>query len=179
MRKLVAAAALSAASVFALATPASAAIVFNLDNVKLVDGGTLTGSFTTSDDLSQLISFSITSSTNNGWPYGNYAGTTYTLGDATSLFWNAAQGISANFGSSAHLNLFFDNPLSATGAVLNQTTSETQKGFNRYLVGGSVSGTIAGAVPEPATWAMLIMGFGLVGAAMRRRKPGNVTVRFA
>lgn len=28
----------------------------------------------------------------------------------------------------------------------------------------------AGAVPEPATWAMLIAGFGLVGAVVRRRK---------
>lgn len=27
-----------------------------------------------------------------------------------------------------------------------------------------------GAVPEPATWAMLITGFGLAGVAMRRRK---------
>jgi hypothetical protein len=28
-----------------------------------------------------------------------------------------------------------------------------------------------GAVPEPATWAMFIGGFGLVGSAMRRRRP--------
>jgi len=28
----------------------------------------------------------------------------------------------------------------------------------------------AGAIPEPATWAMLITGFGLVGAAARRRQ---------
>jgi hypothetical protein len=26
------------------------------------------------------------------------------------------------------------------------------------------------AVPEPASWAMLVMGFGLVGVATRRRK---------
>jgi hypothetical protein len=34
----------------------------------------------------------------------------------------------------------------------------------------SGSGTFAGAVPEPATWAMMIAGFGLVGAAARRRR---------
>lgn len=27
----------------------------------------------------------------------------------------------------------------------------------------------AGAIPEPATWAMLIVGFGFVGATLRRR----------
>ncbi|WP_310498730.1 PEPxxWA-CTERM sorting domain-containing protein [Sandarakinorhabdus sp.] len=31
-------------------------------------------------------------------------------------------------------------------------------------------GSIGAAVPEPASWAMLIAGFGLVGASMRRRK---------
>ncbi len=29
---------------------------------------------------------------------------------------------------------------------------------------------VAGAVPEPATWAMMILGLGGVGAAMRRRR---------
>jgi hypothetical protein len=37
-------------------------------------------------------------------------------------------------------------------------------------------GAGAGAVPEPASWAMMLGGFGLVGGAMRRRK---AAVRFA
>ncbi|HEX8838885.1 MAG TPA: PEPxxWA-CTERM sorting domain-containing protein, partial [Sphingomicrobium sp.] len=27
------------------------------------------------------------------------------------------------------------------------------------------------AVPEPATWAMMLLGFGAIGVSMRRRKP--------
>jgi hypothetical protein len=34
----------------------------------------------------------------------------------------------------------------------------------------------AGVVPEPATWAMLIAGFGLVGASMRRQRMAPVRV---
>jgi hypothetical protein len=37
---------------------------------------------------------------------------------------------------------------------------------------GSASGISTPAVPEPATWAMMIAGFGLVGGAMRRRRTG-------
>lgn len=32
------------------------------------------------------------------------------------------------------------------------------------------SGSVAGAVPEPASWAMMIGGFGLLGAALRRQR---------
>lgn len=44
---------------------------------------------------------------------------------------------------------------------------------------GTVSQT--GAVPEPATWAMMILGMGAVGFAMRRRQKSNVktTVAYA
>ncbi len=30
---------------------------------------------------------------------------------------------------------------------------------------------VVSAVPEPATWALMILGFGLVGSALRRRRP--------
>lgn len=35
----------------------------------------------------------------------------------------------------------------------------------------TITGSAGPAVPEPATWAMLISGFGLVGATLRRRRP--------
>ena len=38
---------------------------------------------------------------------------------------------------------------------------------------------VTGAVPEPATWALLILGFGLIGGAMRARRKTNVTVTYA
>lgn len=34
---------------------------------------------------------------------------------------------------------------------------------------------ITGAVPEPATWAMMLLGFGTIGFAMRRRQHVHVT----
>lgn len=35
------------------------------------------------------------------------------------------------------------------------------------------------AVPEPATWALMLLGFGAIGYGMRRRRPNTVRVRFA
>ncbi|RYG80508.1 MAG: PEP-CTERM sorting domain-containing protein [Alphaproteobacteria bacterium] len=38
--------------------------------------------------------------------------------------------------------------------------------------------SVSGAVPEPATWAMMTLGFGAVGFAMRRKKV-STRIRFA
>ena len=38
---------------------------------------------------------------------------------------------------------------------------------------------LAAAVPEPATWAMLVLGFGVVGFALRKRRKAEVRVRYA
>ena len=48
-----------------------------------------------------------------------------------------------------------------------------------FLVPASLTppGGVGGAVPEPSTWALLILGFGSIGGAMRRRR--NVAVKFA
>jgi hypothetical protein len=51
---------------------------------------------------------------------------------------------------------------------------------NGYIGARDFSTTtdLLAAVPEPASWALMIAGFGLVGSAMRRRKP-SVSVSYA
>jgi hypothetical protein len=50
-------------------------------------------------------------------------------------------------------------------------------GFTDTDLPGYVPQAFSAGVPEPASWAMMIGGFGLIGAALRRRK-ANVNVRF-
>jgi hypothetical protein len=84
--------------------------------------------------------------------------------------------------SSDFLN--FDNvqeqAFSFTGNTINPLATA---GENAHLASfrSSVAGTFAtdpvptiSVVPEPASWAMLIAGFGLVGAAARRRRQAGV-----
>ena len=84
---------------------------------------------------------------------------------------NFADGnVSGSFQNSARLNFSFllgsgftpntDSTYSVTFA--NGTDSLTT--FARLGAGAST-----GAVPEPATWAMMLVGFGAVGYGMRRR----------
>lgn len=54
--------------------------------------------------------------------------------------------------------------------VLNPPSGQGNGGF-----GGDVSFTLA--VPEPATWALFIIGFGMVGGTMRRRTAKAQSVR--
>ncbi len=49
-----------------------------------------------------------------------------------------------------------------TGSVTGLTVTRQDTGTNVL--------SIAGIVPEPATWAMMLAGFGLVGFAMRRQR---------
>ncbi|WP_375290563.1 PEPxxWA-CTERM sorting domain-containing protein [Qipengyuania sp.] len=50
-------------------------------------------------------------------------------------------------------------------------------GFHRWSTWVSV--VDAGFVPEPSTWVMLILGFGMIGGAMRRQRAQTVRIAYA
>lgn len=90
-----------------------------------------------------------------------YAATATTFD--TAFAQNRSKNIEASWG-----------PDSSTFRWLNRehsynTGNQPGELFARFTFTGDVI-----AVPEPATWAMMLGGFGLIGAAARRRKP-NVT----
>ena len=70
--------------------------------------------------------------------------------------------------------------LAIYGHPLNPYPGNTN--LDTWVIRARAGGPIDGAVPEPTTWAMLLLGFGAVGFGMRRRRSeraGKLRVRFA
>ncbi len=85
---------------------------------------------------------------------------------ASSLTGATVSGFSVGAGSGAlpTYHAFADN------VMLTTTGGSTTYNFESDAMG---------AVPEPATWAMLILGFGLIGGAMRKAKGPKVALTYA
>ena len=78
-------------------------------------------------------------------------------------------------------NVVGDRSLNMAWSVGNMLNGDTATINYFYAVGdkiGSTGGGGTGAVPEPATWAMMLAGFGLMGAAMRRKQAAKVGFAF-
>lgn len=57
-------------------------------------------------------------------------------------------------------------PISATFTVLDGVGANSELDVTSFITASAVSG----AVPEPATWAMMLLGFGGIGIALRRKR---------
>lgn len=171
MKKTLTAAFATALAIVA-ASPASAAqYLFDFSGSGIF-GGTLNGNgqITTSDAsfINPL----------NGYTAQNITGITGTFNGS------AITGLAALFGAN---NLYYltgpffvdGNGLGFTTAadvsanlfVTNDTSYRVNTMGAGLLTGGvtAKSSAVAAAVPEPATWAMMLLGFGAVGFGMRRR----------
>jgi hypothetical protein len=100
-----------------------------------------------------------------------------TLSGSFLLDGNTSYDVFASLSIFASLN---DNPVTAELDFLHTGTFGIQADPGVTFTSDSGvflgSGLTPGGVPEPANWALMIMGFGLVGSAVRRRKNG---ARFA
>jgi hypothetical protein len=85
-------------------------------------------------------------------------------------------------------------PTGYEGPNTSFTITDTNNGFVNFLNGGLLDGqtayfsleenlaaggvpiTVGSAAPEPATWAMMILGFGMAGVAFRRRKQRQIAI---
>lgn len=66
------------------------------------------------------------------------------------------------------------NSGSATTADLALVNDNTIRFGNDFVLDDIAFGTSRPGVPEPATWTMMIVGFGAAGAMLRRRRPAAV-----
>lgn len=159
-----------------LATSAQAAVTFNVNATLATQAGlpagTLTGTFTTNDALSMVTAFDLTASA-----AGAFAGYRYMSGTATVT----AQVLPSQYFQldsvvpGSELRLYFTTPLTTAGTTIATNFSyeaEPNSGANR-LPTGTVTRQTA-AVPEPASWAMMVVGFGAAGFLLRRRRRAEV-----
>ena len=97
----------------------------------------------------------------------------FSAGLNRNIIWNFFEAETIDFNRMVHGSV-----LAPYASIANSTALEGTIVARAMKMGGEVHlGTFDGgvpfdtpdAVPEPATWAMLIIGFGLVGSAARRR----------
>lgn len=88
--------------------------------------------------------------------------------DFTSVFINDVEATLTFLDDERLGEVAFKNKVPIVAGVLNRiTVNGISRGGGAY--GGQLS-FIPSAVPEPGTWAMMLMGFGMMGAAMRYRR---------
>ena len=95
------------------------------------------------------------------------------IGDGHAGY-NNPSGASLNFTAPTNATRLYLGTIDAFG--FGGTTGYYNDNRGAFTVDVSLQRD-AGAVPEPATWAMMIMGFGAAGVMMRRRREGGATYR--
>ena len=151
-----------------------------LDTVVKFDNQTATPSdfsqaITFGKSLSLLISFSgpaIDAPWNTG---GNYNGTGFLVGfgnnDFTNYLFGDDSGTLAGIAAAFHVQQD-GSILAVANPSGNDYTTSSRLSF-------ATVDLAVGAAPEPSTWAMMILGFGAAGYAMRRRRKIATRVRYA
>ena len=160
------------AAVFAVAAPAQAAQSINISgpsgtfgNDSVTCDGSAPCSFTNLFNFVTPEGFSLVSATISSIMTGNNQPTNI---DFSSVTLNGMEFAIASTGDVEFRSLL-DQAVSPGG---NNTLSVNGTSGGAASYSGTLSFAQMAAVPEPATWAMMLLGFGAVGFSMRRRQKG-------
>lgn len=139
-----------------------------VDNMGRATNGTFTDSFTFTTTKSLLASFIFSSTGAISSTAATYLRFDTSTIDGTPIPVTINSGTSTQTRSGSLLD--FRLPAGVHTLFLSGTTNRS----------GSYSGSFALlAVPETSTWAMMIVGFGAVGGALRRRSRVTAKIAFA
>lgn len=161
---------LIAAAAALFAAPASANVVYTFSNTTFNDGGTLTGTITVSDDLTQVVDLSITSTPGSVEIGGHFFELVTYAYDPLLVYDDQLPYNTVRVSDAGGDQLQVTFPvLTATGATLyaNNGSEHQPKSGNRIIVGGSLV-LATTPTPEPATWTLALAGLGLIGFGMKR-----------
>lgn len=142
--------------------------------------GIISGLSNGTDVSAQGLTITVTQS-----PFADLLGD-YTVDEGPAY---SADQYSASDGVVTRFDIFYENAaltnllfLGTTGFLQGTNFPELENGAGENLYSLNAGATFSavtqadGDVPEPASWALMVAGFGLAGAAMRRRR---VAMRFA
>ncbi len=106
-------------------------------------------------------------------PYDDDAFVQIVSVSTNELLFSSSVGAVGDYGHTPWTN-FVSGPLAAGNYVLQMGVRDNLEfgGSSQLLTDGFAIAPVPGAVPEPSTWLMMILGFAGVGAGLRRRRPG-------
>ena len=150
-----------------VATPASAA-VFNLG----IFGGSFSTSYGNSSNAGGSISDTFNFTTINGGASGSVISVAQTGKDIvlTSVKLDGISFVQTLTGSTELWQLALTNI--ASGAHSITVLGNWDSAGGSY--GGQLDFSVVSPVPEPATWGLMLVGFGIAGAALRGRRHATV-----
>ncbi len=103
---------------------------------------------------------------------------------SSNIIWNFYEATNLTLGNwqgtvlATNADFVKDSSGNLQGTVVAKSASINGE-LHNYAFQGDLSsvGDSASAMPEPTTWAMMILGFGLIGHSLRRRDTGNRVAR--
>ena len=172
----------AAAAATLVAMPANAAVyLFSVSG----PGASASGNITTVDGTNGSAVTAVTGTVsyagvNGGGPFTMTTLSSYAA--ATNRYYTSGPfadfgGISFNTNTGGAFNLG-GGGTGPSGLVIN-TAVLNPIGYAGVLGSTSVDTVATSAVPEPATWAMMLLGFGILGFGMRSRRKQSVRVTYA